>query len=184
MSQPLTHSALAALVSGTLRSGDPDALVHGLNSLSEAQPGEVSFLGNTRYLPQLATTLATAVLVTPEHSTPVEGKALIEVANPTLAFSAVITHFGVKPQSVEPGIHPSASIHPSAKVHPTASHRRGRCHHRPPLPHLWGSLHRPCRPPWRALRHSRPGSHPGALHPREPRHHTQLQRHRHRWLRL
>jgi UDP-3-O-[3-hydroxymyristoyl] glucosamine N-acyltransferase len=120
MSEPLTHSALAALVSGILRSGDPDALVHGLNSLSEAQPGEVSFLGNSRYLPQLATTEATAVLVTADHSSPIEGKALIEVANPTLAFSAVITHFGVKPQTVEPGIHPTAHVAASAQVHPTA----------------------------------------------------------------
>jgi UDP-3-O-[3-hydroxymyristoyl] glucosamine N-acyltransferase len=91
-------------------------LVTGLNSLSEAVEGDVSFLGNPRYLPQLKTTKATAVLVAPDLKDAPEGKALIQVANPTHAFSAVIRHFRPPPQPVVMGIHPTAVVAPSAVI--------------------------------------------------------------------
>lgn len=112
----LTHQAIAELTGGTLICGAPDGLVTGLNSLSEAVEGDVSFLGNPRYSPQLKTTKATAVLVAPDLKDPPEGKALIQVANPTHAFSAVIRHFRPKPQPVVMGIHPTAVVSPSATI--------------------------------------------------------------------
>lgn len=94
MSPSLTLSALASLVGGRLLCGDPEALVGGLNSITEAMPGEVTFLGNDRYIGALATTQASAVLVSRGFNLPVQASlALIEVDNPTLAFSAVIRHF-------------------------------------------------------------------------------------------
>ena len=111
MSGPsLTHHALATLVGGTLIQGDPDGKILGLNSLAEAQDGEVSFLGNPRYAPQLKTTKASAVLVAPGFAEIPEGKAVVQVTNPTLAFSAVIRFFGPKSKEIVMGVHPSAVI--------------------------------------------------------------------------
>ncbi len=107
---PLTHQALAELVGGTLIQGDAEGLVTGLNSLLEAQPGDVSFLGNSRYVPQLKTTKATVVLVAADLAEVPAGKALIQVANPTLAFSQAIKFFGPQPRPVVMGVHPTAVI--------------------------------------------------------------------------
>jgi UDP-3-O-[3-hydroxymyristoyl] glucosamine N-acyltransferase len=46
----------------------------------------------------------------------------VEVANPTLAFSAVIAHFGIAKIVAQPGIHPTAVIAPTAKLNPQAVH--------------------------------------------------------------
>ena len=114
----LTHQALATLVGGTLAQGDADGLITGLNSLSEAVAGEVSFLGNQRYAPQLKNTKASAVLVSPDLADLPEGKAVVRVANPTLAFSAVIKFFGPKAKPLVMGIHPSAVVAESAQIDP------------------------------------------------------------------
>jgi UDP-3-O-[3-hydroxymyristoyl] glucosamine N-acyltransferase len=110
MFQPLTHSALARMVNGQLRSGDPDGLVRGMNSLDEAVAGEVSFLGNARYAGKLGKTAATALLVAEDNAAPLEGKALIVVENPTLAFSAVVRHFAMPPPVLPSGVHPRAYV--------------------------------------------------------------------------
>lgn len=122
MNQSITLTELAGLVGGKIAAGDPDAVFSGLNSLSEAAPGEVSFLGNPRYAPQLATTLASAILIAPDHTERPEGKAYIEVANPTLAFSEVIRFFGVPKVEAKPGIHPTAFVAASAKLNPDKVH--------------------------------------------------------------
>ena len=122
MSKTITLQALADLVGGTVASGEAGTVFTGLNSLSEAAEGEVSFLGNPRYAPQLATTKASAILLSPEHGERPEGKCYVEVANPTLAFSAVIAWFGVEKIETKPGIHPSAVISPSAKLDASTVH--------------------------------------------------------------
>ena len=114
----LTHQALAELVGGNLIQGDPEGVVSGINSLSEAAEGEASFLGNPRYAPQLKTTKATAVLLAPEFTDLPADKALIQVGNPTLAFSAVIKFFGPKTKAVIMGVHPSAIIGSGVSINP------------------------------------------------------------------
>lgn len=118
MSKTITLQALAELVGGTLVAGNPSDLITGLNSLSEAVEGEVTFLGNPRYAPQLATSKASAVLIVPDFVERPSGKAFIEVANPTLAFSAVIKHFGIEKREVKPGIHPTAVVAETASLNP------------------------------------------------------------------
>ncbi len=122
VSKTITLQALADLVGGKIAAGDAGATFTGLNSLSEAAAGEVSFLGNPRYAPQLATTKASVVLISPDHSERPEGKCYVEVANPTLAFSAVIAWFGVEKIETKPGIHPSAVVSPTAKLNPSTVH--------------------------------------------------------------
>lgn len=118
MSHHITHQRLAELVGGELVQGDPEGVVTGLNSIAEAAPGEVTFLGNARYLTALKATRATAILVGPDFTEAMEGKALIRVSNPTFAFSSAIRHFGPPARDFMPGIHPSAVVSPKAVFDP------------------------------------------------------------------
>lgn len=118
MSASITHQRLAELVGGELIQGAPDGIVTGLNSITEAVRGEVTFLGNARYLAALKSTQASAVLVGPDFAESMEGKALIRVLNPTLAFSAIIRHFGPPTRDFTPGVHTSAIVSPRALFDP------------------------------------------------------------------
>ncbi|NBD14331.1 MULTISPECIES: UDP-3-O-(3-hydroxymyristoyl)glucosamine N-acyltransferase [Corallococcus] len=113
---------IAAHVRGELL-GDPGLLVHGLNGLEEAAPGEVSFYGNPRYRRQFEATRASAVLVGMDAPAR-DGLALVRVNNPHLAYAKLLAlfHPSVRPAA---GIHPSAHVHPEATVHPEACVRAG-----------------------------------------------------------
>ncbi len=118
MSQRITHQRLAEIVEGELFQGDPNGIVTGLNSVSEAEPGDVTFLGNSKYLVALRKTRATAILVGLDFTEPMEGKALIRVPNPTFAFSSVIRHFGPPARDFTPGVHPNATVSSKALFDP------------------------------------------------------------------
>jgi UDP-3-O-[3-hydroxymyristoyl] glucosamine N-acyltransferase len=117
----ITLQQLSDLVSGEILRGDPALVIAGLNSISEASSGEVTFLGNPRYLPQLRSTRASAALVMADFSitedTPPD-LALVRCGNPTLAFSSVIRHFGPPAREFVPGVHPSAIVSSSAVFDP------------------------------------------------------------------
>lgn len=115
MDASITLQELANLVSGTIIQGDAAAVITGLNSLQEAAAGEVTFLGNSRYLKTFQETKASAALVPNAFSeTSPTGIALIGVENPTLAFSAVIKFFGPNARELKMGVHPSAVVAESA----------------------------------------------------------------------
>lgn len=118
MSANISHQRLSELVGGELIQGEPEGIVTGLNSISDAVEGEVTFLGNARYLAALKTTKASAVLVGNDFAEPLSGKALIRVANPTLAFSSVIRHFGPTIRDFTPGVHVSAVVSSRAVFDP------------------------------------------------------------------
>jgi UDP-3-O-[3-hydroxymyristoyl] glucosamine N-acyltransferase len=119
MSSSLTLQQLANLVGGEIRRGDPDTVLTGINSITEAARGEVTFLGNDRYVPALKTTQASAVLVAGHlEAASASGPALVAVDNPTLAFSAVVRHFTPAPLPFRAGIHPSAQVAEGARLDP------------------------------------------------------------------
>lgn len=118
MSRTITHTKLAELVGGKLVRGAEGGEVTGLNSIRAASAGEVTFLGNTRYAPALMASRATAVLVPIGFMAEVGDKAVIEVDNPTLAFSSVIRFFGPEPKPMVWGVHPSAVVAESAVFDP------------------------------------------------------------------
>ncbi len=109
---------LAALVGGHVLAGAPETPLTGLNSISEAGPGEVTFLGNPRYAPFLAASQAAAALVPLDFTGDAGGMALIAVENPTLAFSLVIRHFGPSRRAARFGVHQSAVVEPGARFDP------------------------------------------------------------------
>jgi UDP-3-O-[3-hydroxymyristoyl] glucosamine N-acyltransferase len=86
-------------------------------ALDAAGPEEISFLGNEKYLPQFLATKAGAVIVPVGHDFGNHPSALVAVANPSLAFSAVVRHF-VASAHFKPGIHKSAFVDPAAVLDP------------------------------------------------------------------
>jgi UDP-3-O-[3-hydroxymyristoyl] glucosamine N-acyltransferase len=112
----LTLAEAAAAAGGELVGGDPARLVSGVGPLHEAGPEAVSFLDNRRYLPQLASTRAGAVVIARDFAARVpEGVAAIIVANPYLGFGRVARRLFPMPPP-RPGIHPTAVIAPGATI--------------------------------------------------------------------
>ena len=114
-----TLGELAAAVAGEVR-GDPGRVVHGVNGLAEAQPGELTFFNNPRYREALAATRASAVLVGAEHAPLVQGPAAIVVADPYLAFARLSALFHPRAQFA-PGVDARAVVEQGARVDPSAT---------------------------------------------------------------
>lgn len=114
----LTLSELAQLTGGNIVRGKLDVFYRGISSLDLAGPEEVSFLGNAKYQAQFQSSKAGACLVPIGEHTGPEEMALIEVENPTHAFSAVIAHFSAAELQFEPGVRPGAMVDPSAQLNP------------------------------------------------------------------
>ncbi len=112
----ITVSELAALVGGQLASGaDGSARISGAAAVAEALPGEVTFFGNPRYLPQLRASRATVALVPLAFAEEVPA-ICIRCENPTLAFSKAVEKFAPPPVRFPPGVHPTAVIGPRVQL--------------------------------------------------------------------
>ncbi len=120
MAQSLTLEELARWTGGTLVRGEPDSRFSGMAALDEAGPQDVSFLGNPKYHPQFLATRAGAVIVARGTSDGPAHAALVEVDNPTLAFSVVVRHFAAALRRFEPGVHAAAVVDPTAVLDPSA----------------------------------------------------------------
>lgn len=104
---------LAALIDARIV-GDPDTEIERMATIDQAQPGAITFLANPKYLPLLATTQASAVIIGSGVEAPA-GLNLLQCANPYLAFAKILTFLHV--QRPEPqGISPRASVDPTAEI--------------------------------------------------------------------
>ena len=110
---------IAELTQGSITEGLPDMIITGFSSISEAESGDVTFLGNSRYLPSLAKSRASAVIAAPDFQGAPTGMAVIQTENPTLAFSAIIEEFGPRMEAFKAGVHASAVISSTVKTIPT-----------------------------------------------------------------
>lgn len=102
-----TLPEIAAWLGGEVR-GDTGVRLSQIASLQRAQAGQVSFLTDTRYLPALAATAASAVLLAPEHADATDMPRIV-VKNPYVAFAKVSAKFNPSHSQV-PGIAASARI--------------------------------------------------------------------------
>ena len=109
---------LAELVRGTFQ-GNGDLIIDAARTLQEAQPGDITFLENARHETQLHQSHASAAIVPP--TIPLNGKALIHVTDPLMAFIAVVQHFRGQGPNQPTGIDPRAVVHPSAQIGADAS---------------------------------------------------------------
>ncbi len=108
----ITLLELAAAI-GAEVVGDGNITVDSCNSLEEARAGQLSFLSNPKYIKQLETTQASAVVVAMGVSS--ERSTLLKCKDPYFSFQqAVVKLHGFRK-------HPHAGIHPAANVDPTAT---------------------------------------------------------------
>jgi UDP-3-O-[3-hydroxymyristoyl] glucosamine N-acyltransferase len=106
-----TVRQLAALVQGTVV-GDGDLVINAARPLGEAQLGDITFLENDKHALLLHHCRASAVVVPP--SLPANGLTFIQVADPLIAFAAIVRHLHGLPEPPPQGIDPRAAIHPRA----------------------------------------------------------------------
>ena len=111
--ESITLSELAATI-GAEVVGDGSVVIVGVNTLEDAQPGQVTFLANEKYAPQLDTTRATAVIVGPKVK-PTERVTLLRAKDAYLAYQkALVAIHGFRK-------HPFTGVHPKAFLDPTAT---------------------------------------------------------------
>jgi len=104
---------LAEFVGGNVI-GDGDIEISGVAAIETAQPGDITFIANSKYLSKLSETRASAVIVSPDVAKKVD-KPLLSFANPYLAFAKILSLYTQKVYQAK-GIDPKAWISPTAKV--------------------------------------------------------------------
>jgi UDP-3-O-[3-hydroxymyristoyl] glucosamine N-acyltransferase len=102
---------LAARLGYTLR-GDGDVDVRRVRGVDDAGPGDLTFVANPQYARRLATTRASAVIVSPALETSLPS---LVAGNPYLAFARAVEVLH-PPPVVRAGIHPHATVDPSAEL--------------------------------------------------------------------
>ncbi len=94
--------------------GDPAVEVNRVATLENATTGSIAFLANARYLPQLRTTQAGAVIVG-ESARDATRLPRIVCSNPYAYFARVSALLNPSPPA-RPGVHPSAVVDESAVI--------------------------------------------------------------------
>jgi UDP-3-O-[3-hydroxymyristoyl] glucosamine N-acyltransferase len=106
----LTLDEIVSLTGGKLVRTGSEKMITGLASLDEAGSEDVSFLGNEKYYQDFLQTAAAVVLIPPDVPEHPPESALVEVANPSLAFGEMVTHFVKRSRQFTPGVHPGAHV--------------------------------------------------------------------------
>ena len=124
--KPATVAEICAWTGATC--ADETALatvLQGVGPLDSAGRGSVTFLDNKKYLPQLAETRATAVLVADRHVKDVpEGVIALVTRDPYRAFATIVGRFYPAALRLEGawggegGVAAGAHVHPSAELEP------------------------------------------------------------------
>ncbi|QDV35253.1 UDP-3-O-(3-hydroxymyristoyl)glucosamine N-acyltransferase [Tautonia plasticadhaerens] len=115
-----TIRALAELVGGRVV-GDDRGMIEAARPVTEAGPGDLTFLSDDRYLAMLAASPASAVLigsgfVIPEPADRSPTMALIVVDDPRAAFTVLRAYLRGALAERWVGIHPTAVVSPSARL--------------------------------------------------------------------
>jgi UDP-3-O-[3-hydroxymyristoyl] glucosamine N-acyltransferase len=123
----ITLKEIALLLDGTVV-GNDDIIIENIRPIEEAGRGDITFIANTKYLKQLKTTAASAILVTPQ--TQAAEKNLVIVSDPYVAFGKLLalfnpTEHSYKGVSIDAYIEEGAVISPAATIFPRAYISRG-----------------------------------------------------------
>ena len=115
----VTVRDVAAWVDGEVV-GDPARVIRAARPLSDLpRADEITVVLDEKYLPQLHASDAGAAVV--DQSVPLNGKTLVRVKDPLLAFVTIVQKMHTKPAAAWTGIHPTAVIHPKAIIGPDPS---------------------------------------------------------------
>jgi len=109
----VTARELAHLVGGQLI-GDGELLIHAARTLEKAQANEITFVESAKHAGKLPLSKASAAVVPAQVS--LEGKTLIQCADPLAAFITIFKRLHGKGDFQPFGIDPRAEVHSSAQV--------------------------------------------------------------------
>jgi len=111
----VTTGELAEKLGATL-DGDASVVLTGVADLHAATAGQVSFAGSKRYLSDVATSEAVAVIVPMEAKLESPKPVLLRVADVDVAFAATCALFAPPVVEMPRGVHPQACVSPDAKL--------------------------------------------------------------------
>jgi UDP-3-O-[3-hydroxymyristoyl] glucosamine N-acyltransferase len=118
-----TPDDITAIIQPKGSRGSADETIRGLAALSDAEPGDLSFLGNAKYKPEVSATRASIVLLPADFvGDPRPGQLFLLVDNPSVALARICARIE---QSLWPkpaaGVHPSASVAENVKIAASAT---------------------------------------------------------------
>ncbi len=108
-----TLKEIAAIVNGEIV-GDGDIVVTGICGIKEAQKGDLTFVANSRYLPLMNQTKASAIITSRDVKK--APKPIIRTENPSMAFAKMVGLMAPNEVNKPKGIHPTAVIGEKVKI--------------------------------------------------------------------
>lgn len=109
----VTVRQLAEWVRGEVL-GDADLPISNARTLTDAEPGDITFVEHDKHLAAWHTSRASAAVV--PANVPVNGRPIIRVADPLMAFVEIVRHLRGRPSATTGSIDPTAHIHPTAAL--------------------------------------------------------------------
>jgi UDP-3-O-[3-hydroxymyristoyl] glucosamine N-acyltransferase len=123
MKVSFTQADVAAIAAPLRTAGATTEVIRGIASLGSAREGDISFLGNPKYRPAVASTRASIVLLPPDYvGGPAANQMYMIVDNPSVALARLCSRIeqALWPRP-KPGIHPTALVAPGAVVPESAT---------------------------------------------------------------
>lgn len=106
---------LAEKTKSVIEQGSPELEITSAAGLDIARAGEISFLANRKYTPQIAATKASAIFLNEGVTPGRDDIAVLRAKDSYVAYTETLRLFHPEP-SITPSIHPTAVIHPTAIV--------------------------------------------------------------------
>jgi UDP-3-O-[3-hydroxymyristoyl] glucosamine N-acyltransferase len=121
----LTLGSIVDALGGTLEAADRGVEILRIAPLDSAGAGDLSFLNNPRYQPQLAASRAACVIVAPAMREAALSRGACIVTDEPYVYFARVTQLWKRAHAqqlqLQGGIHPSAVVDEAAEVHPSAT---------------------------------------------------------------
>jgi len=106
---------LASAVDAVIERGSPEIEITSTAGLDLAGPGDISFLANPKYTPQVAATRAGAVILSEDAVVDRDDIAILRAKDPYVAYTLAMRLFFPVP-ALKPFVHPTAVIDDTAAV--------------------------------------------------------------------
>jgi UDP-3-O-[3-hydroxymyristoyl] glucosamine N-acyltransferase len=123
MQLAFTADELEAFLQPRAKRGATIEIVRGIAALADAQSGDLSFLGNSKYKSEVKATAASVVLLPADYAgEPKPNQLFLIVDNPSVALARFCSHLEQQlwPRPA-PGVHATAHVAPGARVAATAT---------------------------------------------------------------
>ncbi len=99
--------------------GDGDLPIEDARVLTDARAGDITFVDGEKHAAAWHASPASAAVA--PASIPVNGRPLIRVRDPLMAFAEIVQHLRARPPAPAGQVHPTAAVHPTARLAPGVS---------------------------------------------------------------